>query len=228
MRAKLIEGLSQVSNTLHLPATLCQRRCNFALQLDDLLCEGGHGDVQEVHCQNRRMSEVQTWPWASRNRTRRVKSWTVGAVQRQICETPHHLPFFRFSSFALLERTDFHVRFVSLEIKCGDTVLPEVVVARRLTVFLEDDMDRLFPRDRWVRALAHPTRLPVKTSGHGTSGTQANAVHAGTGGQAAQVASSDFDTTPVAGVRFSQIEPPKGEIEIAVRQLPRVPDCGIK
>ncbi|CAM9280064.1 unnamed protein product, partial [Hapterophycus canaliculatus] len=52
-------------------------------------------------------------------------------------------------------------RFVAFVVKCGDTVLPEVVVARRLTVFLEDDIDRLFPRDRWVRAVAHPTRLPV-------------------------------------------------------------------
>ncbi|CAM9686667.1 unnamed protein product, partial [Discosporangium mesarthrocarpum] len=42
--------------------------------------------------------------------------------------------------------------------QCGDTALPNVVVARRLTVFLQDDLERLFPRERWARVVAHPTR----------------------------------------------------------------------
>ncbi|CAM9304876.1 unnamed protein product [Ascophyllum nodosum] len=70
----------------------------------------------------------------------------------------------------------------------GDTVLPKVIVARRLKVFLEDDLDRLFPRERWVRTVAHPTRLEAG---------QAHALACGT------------ELSP-RGVRFSELKPPEG------------------
>lgn len=42
--------------------------------------------------------------------------------------------------------------------QCGDTAVPTVAVAKRLKYFLEDDLDATFPRDRYLRALAHPDR----------------------------------------------------------------------
>jgi len=38
-----------------------------------------------------------------------------------------------------------------------DTVLPEVLVRRRFRPFVEDELDALWPRDRFVRLLAHPS-----------------------------------------------------------------------
>lgn len=98
--------------------------------------------------------------------------------------------------------------------------MPEVVVARRLKVFLEDDLDRLFPRDRWVRAVAHPTRLPAQTAPC-AGGGEAKAAAAGVEGrvdegteeheETGEMGSDDAGTTPVPGLRFSQVEPPKGD-----------------
>ena len=36
--------------------------------------------------------------------------------------------------------------------------MPEILVERRLKVFLEDDLDRLFPSSNTVRVIAHPFR----------------------------------------------------------------------
>ncbi|CAB1117076.1 unnamed protein product [Ectocarpus sp. CCAP 1310/34] len=106
-------------------------------------------------------------------------------------------------------------------------VLPEVIVARRLNIFLEDDLDRCFPRDRWVRALAHPTRLPAQVArcagGEATAaatvaggegvGVEAGVVAATTQiGRVDGVESDGAATTPAPALRFSQIEPPKGGI----------------
>lgn len=111
-------------------------------------------------------------------------------------------------------------------LKSGDTVLPEVMVARRLKIFLEDDLDRCFPRDRWVRALAHPTRLPAQvarcaggeaTAAATAAGGEAVRVEAGVVAATAQsgrvdgVESDGASTAPVPALRFSQIEPPKGD-----------------
>jgi hypothetical protein len=46
----------------------------------------------------------------------------------------------------------------------GHTALPKTVVARRLKVFLEDDLDTLFSRDTCLRLIAHPTRISCDTS----------------------------------------------------------------
>eukprot|EP00638_Chattonella_subsalsa_P011379 CAMPEP_0117803888 /NCGR_PEP_ID=MMETSP0948-20121206/16746_1 /TAXON_ID=44440 /ORGANISM="Chattonella subsalsa, Strain CCMP2191" /LENGTH=261 /DNA_ID=CAMNT_0005637269 /DNA_START=197 /DNA_END=980 /DNA_ORIENTATION=- len=43
--------------------------------------------------------------------------------------------------------------------QCGDTVVPEVKVVRRLKIFLEDDLDVMFPRNEYVRIISHPNRL---------------------------------------------------------------------
>jgi hypothetical protein len=41
----------------------------------------------------------------------------------------------------------------------GHTALPQTIVARRLKVFLEDDLEQLFPSANHMRVIAHPTRL---------------------------------------------------------------------
>lgn len=90
--------------------------------------------------------------------------------------------------------------------KCGETVLPNVVKARRLKIFLEDDLERYFPKDRWVRVLAHPTRLPPHVA---PRAGEAKASAAATGMQA-----KVDETLPEPGLRFSQLEPPKGDVMI--------------
>lgn len=124
------------------------------------------------------------------------------------------------------------LHFVALLLKCGDTVLPEVVVARRLKVFLEDDIDRLFPRDRWVRALAHPTRLPAKAAprggGQGTYEIQAGAEDVARSEETWRGESDHSETTPVAGVRFSQIQPPEGKTRSAFLVLLLGSSCGVE
>lgn len=96
-------------------------------------------------------------------------------------------------------------------LQSGDTVLPEVVVARRLKVFLEDDLERLFPKDRWVRTVAHPTRLPAQARCAG--GDAVAAAGAGKKGEAAgQVGGAGL---PLPGYRFADLEPPKGEASCA-------------
>lgn len=97
--------------------------------------------------------------------------------------------------------------------KCGDTILPDIRVARRLTVFLDDDLDRLFPKESWVRVVAHPTRLSpqlgsssvkeAEVEGGGSSGESASREGSGDGvGGVAGV--------PEPGLRFSELSPPKG------------------
>lgn len=98
--------------------------------------------------------------------------------------------------------------------------MPEVVVARRLKVFLEDDLDSLFPRDRWVRVVAHPTRLPAQvapSAGGGEAKEAAAGAEARVGegadrqGGDGEMGSDGAETMPVPGLRFSQVEPPKGD-----------------
>ncbi len=40
----------------------------------------------------------------------------------------------------------------------GDIRLPKVLVTKRLKIFLEDELDDLFPPDETVRVIAHPQR----------------------------------------------------------------------
>ena len=40
----------------------------------------------------------------------------------------------------------------------GDVRLPKVTVSKRLKIFLEDELDELFPRDQYERIIAHPQR----------------------------------------------------------------------
>lgn len=40
----------------------------------------------------------------------------------------------------------------------GDVRIPRVTVVRRLKMFLEDEIDRMFPRDKVARVIAHPQR----------------------------------------------------------------------
>lgn len=101
--------------------------------------------------------------------------------------------------------------------------MPEVVVARRLKIFLEDDLDKLFPRDRWVRAVAHPTRLPAQVApvapcdGDGEAKAAAAGVEARVGegadnqGANREMGSDGAEPILVPGLRFSQVEPPKGD-----------------
>lgn len=39
-------------------------------------------------------------------------------------------------------------------------------MVRRLKVFLEDELERLFPQKSWARTVAHPTRLVPFEDGH--------------------------------------------------------------
>lgn len=43
----------------------------------------------------------------------------------------------------------------------GDVRLPKVLVTKRLKVFIEDELDELFPPDEFVRVIAHPQRRQV-------------------------------------------------------------------
>lgn len=88
-------------------------------------------------------------------------------------------------------------------LKCGDTVLPEVVVARHLKVFLQDDLERLFPKNRWVRTVAHPTRLPAQKEFRVAQATP-GAV------EDERQADGHVKTTPASGLRFADVVPPKG------------------
>lgn len=103
---------------------------------------------------------------------------------------------------------------VAIVLKCGDTVLPEVVVARRLKIFLEDDLDRLFPRDRWVRALAHPTRLPARVAPYAGEGEATAAAAAGVEAIEGGKGEAGSEAPPVPGLRFSELEPPRGETNL--------------
>lgn len=97
--------------------------------------------------------------------------------------------------------------------KCGDTVLPDIIVARRLKVFLEDDLDTIFPKKSWVRAVAHPTRLPPQLGSCSVS--EAEAEGGGSSGESTSREESGDGVGGVAGVpepglRFSELRPPNG------------------
>ena len=40
----------------------------------------------------------------------------------------------------------------------GDVQLPNVTVTKRLKIFIEDELDVLFPREEYARVIAHPRR----------------------------------------------------------------------
>ncbi|CAM9429926.1 unnamed protein product [Choristocarpus tenellus] len=64
-----------------------------------------------------------------------------------------------FGSHLFREPETLRAKLVEGLCQCGDTALPNVIVARQLKRFLEDDIDTLFPSDRWARVVAHPRRL---------------------------------------------------------------------
>ena len=41
----------------------------------------------------------------------------------------------------------------------GDVKIPKITVAKRLKLFMEDDLDALFPVDEYARVIAHPQRV---------------------------------------------------------------------
>ena len=43
----------------------------------------------------------------------------------------------------------------------GDVQLPNVTVTKRLKIFVEDELDAMFPRDEVARVIAHPQRKGV-------------------------------------------------------------------
>lgn len=45
--------------------------------------------------------------------------------------------------------------------QCGDVRLPNVTVTKRLKIFMEDELDEIFPPDEFVRVIAHPERKSV-------------------------------------------------------------------
>eukprot|EP00574_Skeletonema_japonicum_P010109 CAMPEP_0201723172 /NCGR_PEP_ID=MMETSP0593-20130828/7307_1 /ASSEMBLY_ACC=CAM_ASM_000672 /TAXON_ID=267983 /ORGANISM="Skeletonema japonicum, Strain CCMP2506" /LENGTH=281 /DNA_ID=CAMNT_0048214241 /DNA_START=405 /DNA_END=1246 /DNA_ORIENTATION=- len=45
--------------------------------------------------------------------------------------------------------------------QCGDVRLPNVHVTKRLKIFIEDELDELFPPDEVVRVIAHPQRRDI-------------------------------------------------------------------
>lgn len=97
-------------------------------------------------------------------------------------------------------------------------MLPDVVVARRLKVFLEDDLERLFPKDRWARVVAHPTRLfasqeqqptndgVVAKAGRTCGGEQAEGAE-GVGGYG-----RECEGVLPSAIRFAEVQPPEGMV----------------
>lgn len=84
-------------------------------------------------------------------------------------------------------------------------------MARRLEVFLEGDLDRLFPRDRWVRAVAHTSRPPAHVEcagGEAMRGPEASVNAEGAGDVGAVVGAAEV---AVQELRFSELEPPRGD-----------------
>lgn len=109
-----------------------------------------------------------------------------------------------FSPPAILRAVPITLDYVVRFFKCGETVLPRVIIARRLKIFLEDDLERHFPKDRWVKLVAHPTRLPP----HVAPNPEESRASPAAAGMEARV----DDALPEPGLRFSQVEPPKGDI----------------
>ncbi|CAM9161963.1 unnamed protein product [Ectocarpus sp. 4 AP-2014] len=149
---------------------------------------------------------------------------SLGVTTIVLCQAKK-VPKFYFGSHFFRDPPSVREKLIEGLSQSGDTVLPEVMVARRLKIFLEDDLDRCFPRDRWVRALAHPTRLPAQvarcaggeaTAAATAAGEEGMGVGAGEVAATAQVGRVDgvesdgAATAPTPALRFSQIEPPKG------------------
>eukprot|EP00903_Cladosiphon_okamuranus_P010372 g9812.t2 len=140
---------------------------------------------------------------------------SLGVSTLVLCQA-RKVPKFYFGSHFFRDPASTRAKLIEGLSQCGDTVMPEVIAARRLKVFLEEELDNLFPRDRWVRVVAHPTRLPAQIA-KSTGGWEATAAAAGVEGEGADkqgedegVGSDDgVDTMPVPGLRFSQVEPPK-------------------
>lgn len=82
-----------------------------------------------------------------------------------------------------------------------------MIVARHLKIFLEDDLDRHFPRERWIRTVAHPTRLEALAGHADEEAWKRNGVQGGQSG-----ASVGHPKLPARGLRFAELEPPAGEM----------------
>lgn len=82
-----------------------------------------------------------------------------------------------------------------------------MIVARHLKIFLEDDLDRHFPRERWIRTVAHPTRLEALAGQADDEAGKRNEVQDGHCG-----ASVGQRELPARGLRFAELEPPAGEM----------------
>ena len=49
--------------------------------------------------------------------------------------------------------------------QAGDVRLPKVTVVKRLKIFVEDELDSLFPSDQYAKVIAHPLRRTSRTMG---------------------------------------------------------------
>ncbi|CAM9512692.1 unnamed protein product [Pylaiella littoralis] len=125
---------------------------------------------------------------------------SLGVTTLVLCQAKK-VPKFYFGSHFFRDPQSIRTKLIEGLSQCGETVLPQVVVARRLTIFLEDELERHFPKDRWVRVLAHPTRLPPQIARGAEGKVPATA---------AGVEASIDETIPKPGLRFSQVEPPEG------------------
>ncbi len=63
-----------------------------------------------------------------------------------------------FGSHLLRDPLKMRKKLVEGLMQSGDTSLPRIVVAKRLKVFLEDEIDVMFPSETHTRVVAHPRR----------------------------------------------------------------------
>ncbi|CAN0538678.1 unnamed protein product, partial [Ectocarpus sp. 8 AP-2014] len=72
---------------------------------------------------------------------------SLGVTTIVLCQAKK-VPKFYFGSHFFRDPPSVREKLIEGLSQSGDTVMPEVMVARRLKIFLEDDLDRCFPRDR--------------------------------------------------------------------------------
>lgn len=94
-------------------------------------------------------------------------------------------------------------------------------MVRRLKVFLEDELERLFPQKIWARTVAHPTRLVPFEDGHSDEREGLGELSVGAmdhepgeridSPEPRAVAERLVQGKPTSAARFTDVKPPEGQ-----------------
>ncbi|EJK65495.1 hypothetical protein THAOC_13634 [Thalassiosira oceanica] len=107
-----------------------------------------------IQCEN----SLEFWSLLTNFRIRLLPMVAQLGVENLILTNARKVPKDYFGSHLFRKPSVLRGLLVEGLSQSGDVRLPRVTVSKRLKIFLEDELDELFPRSQYERIIAHPQR----------------------------------------------------------------------